>query len=397
VSGTLSSTTAVETGVIDGARPVRAGEEVDANALFEALRVPLGEALGGALEGPPVVKQFPSGHSNLTYSLEVKISGKDAPVDLVMRRPPFGNKVKTAHDMGREVRILGALSRHGYDKAPRPLVYVEDESVIGAPFYVMNRISGVVLRRKVPSGIDLGSARVAELSDSFIRGLVELHALPWRDFGLAEFGKPEGYVARQVRGWAKRYEDAKTDDIPSVEEVSAWLLANLPRAVEERERATIVHNDFKYDNLVLDPAELGIQSAGRGSPARPRILGVLDWEMATIGDPLTDLATTLAYWIEAGDPEPLKAFAFGPTYLPGSPKRHELLDRYVALSGRDASNIAFYYAFALFKNAVVAQQIYTRFKKGLTKDERFGMFIVGVQLLGAAALAAIRTGSIDPA
>ena len=366
---------------IDGAKEVRAGEELDPEKLFEALRTPLGEALGGEISTPPVVKQFPSGHSNLTYLLEVEAGG--ARIELVLRRPPFGNVVKSAHDMGREVRILSALSKHGYDKAPKPLLYVEDASVIGAPFYIMNRLSGVVLRRKPPAGMDLSPEVVSRISDAFIGGLVELHGLPWDRMDLSEFGKPEGYVERQVRGWAKRYEDAKTDDVKTMEDVSRWLLAHIPKGEDERGRATIVHNDFKYDNLVLDPAD------------PTRIIGVLDWEMATIGDPLTDLATTLAYWIEAGDPEPLKAFAFGPTHLPGSPKRSELLARYQEQSGRDASNIVFYYAFALFKNAVVAQQIYTRFKKGLTNDERFGMFIMGVRLLGDAAAHVLASGSID--
>ncbi|MFO0617468.1 MAG: phosphotransferase family protein [Polyangiaceae bacterium] len=368
--------------MIDGAKDVRAGEELDAEKIFEALRAPLGEALGAEVTAPPVIRQFPSGHSNLTYLLEVDAGG--AKHELVLRRPPFGNAVKTAHDMGREVRILSALSRHGYAKAPKPLVYVEDEGVIGAPFYVMSRVSGVVLRRKAPPGLELGPELVGRIAESFSGALVELHALRWEKMELAAFGKPEGYVERQVRGWAKRYEDAKTDDVPTMEHASKWLLENLPKPEQELARATIVHNDFKYDNLVLDAAD------------PTRIVGVLDWEMATIGDPLTDVATTLAYWVEAGDPEPLKAFAFGPTHLPGSPTRRELLDRYVLKSGRDASNIAYYYAFALFKNAVVAQQIYTRFKKGLTKDERFGMFILGVRLLGDAAAAVIATGSLDP-
>jgi aminoglycoside phosphotransferase (APT) family kinase protein len=366
--------------VIDGAKDVRSGEELDAEKIFEAIRAPLGEALGAVVDAPPTIRQFPSGHSNLTYLLEVEAGS--AKHELVLRRPPFGNVVKTAHDMGREVRVLSALSKHGYAKAPKPLVYVEDTSVIGAPFYVMNRVSGVVLRRKTPPGLDLGPALVKRISEAFCDGLVELHDLPWETMDLSGFGKPEGYVERQVRGWAKRYEDAKTDDVPTMEQASKWLLENMPKVADERARATIVHNDFKYDNLVLDPAD------------PTKIIGVLDWEMATIGDPMTDVATTLAYWVEAGDPEPLKAFAFGPTHLPGSPTRRELLDRYASKSGRDASNVAYYYAFALFKNAVVAQQIYTRFKLGLTKDERFGMFILGVRLLGDAAVGVIETGRI---
>ncbi len=367
--------------VIDGAKPARAGEEIDAEKLLAATRGELERALGFAIEPPLEVSQFPSGHSNLTYLLGVHGAGGQKE-ELVLRRPPFGNVVKTAHDMGRENRILGALTTSSYRKAPRPLVYVDDTSVLGAPFYVMTRVSGTILRRKPPEGVTLDPTTIGALSRSIVDGLVEIHAIPWTDIGLGDYGKPEGYAERQVRGWVKRYADAKTDDIPSMNSAAAWLVKNLPPAIDERRRATIIHNDFKYDNIVLDPADL------------TRIIGVLDWEMSTIGDPLSDLATALAYWVEDGDPEPLKAFAFGPTHRPGSLKRRDVAALYGERSGRDLSTLPYFYTFALFKNAVVAQQIYKRYKLGLTQDPRFAMMIMGVSLLGDAAMRCIETGAM---
>ena len=366
---------------VDATKPVRAGEELDRAKLEAAIFAPVSEALGKQLIAPLDIQQFPSGHSNLTYLLRASTADEEV-VELVARRPPFGNKVKTAHDMGREFRILSSLAGDGngnapYDKAPRPLFYTEDESIIGAPFYVMERITGVVLRRKVPAGVDLSPEALGGLATSFVDALVELHALPYREVGLGDLGKPEGYVERQVRGWAKRYEDAKTDDVPDVEAAAAWLASNLPMSPPP----TLIHNDFKYDNLVLDPSDL------------TRIIGVLDWEMSTVGDPLMDLGTALAYWVEETDPDPIRAFAFGPTHLPGSPKRAEVARLYGEKTGADLSYLFFYYVFALFKNAVVAQQIYARYHRGLTQDERFAMMIMGVRLLGDAARKAIDTRS----
>jgi len=368
---------------IDSARAVRSGEEIDAEKLLFNVREPLEQALGFEISAPLEIEQFPSGHSNLTYLVRARGKGGEAR-ELVLRRPPFGNVVKTAHDMGREVKILTALASPGarYTKGPRPLVYVDDTSVMGSPFYLMTRLSGIVLRRKAPAGVALAPETLAALSKSMVSGLIEIHSIPWEQIGLSDYGRPEGYVERQVKGWAKRYVDAQTDEVPDMDRASAWLVDHLPKALDERKAATVVHNDFKYDNIVLDPADI------------TRIVGVLDWEMTTIGDPLTDLATTLAYWVEDGDPDPLKQFAFGPTHLPGSMKRREFADAYAKESGRDISNLPYFYAFALFKNAVVAQQIYKRFKQGLTKDERFAMMIFGVRLLGEAAVRCIDTGAM---
>ncbi len=361
------------TAPIDGAKAPRKGEELDLGAL-EAYLV---RELPDQVAAPLVVEQFPSGHSNLTYLLRAaKPSGGD--VELVLRRPPFGNVVKTAHDMGREHKILSALSRV-WDKAPRPLVHCEDEAVLGAPFYVMERRRGIILRRKMPAGLTMSEAEIAKLGESFVDTLVELHDLDYQAIGLGDLGKPVGYVERQVSGWAKRYEAAKTDEIPEVERAVAWLLANLPASPAP----TLIHNDFKYDNLILDPSE------------PTRITAVLDWEMSTVGDPLMDLGTALAWWVESKDPAPLQEFAFGPTNLPGSQTRLQIAEAYAKRRpGVSLENIRFYYSFSLFKNAVVAQQIYARYKKGLTQDSRFAMMIFGVRLLSEAAVRAIETGEL---
>lgn len=341
----------------DEPRPPRAEEQLDLVKLAPYLR--------GVLDAPGAevtVLQFPGGHSNLTYLVRV------GERELVLRRPPFGSKVKTAHDMGREVHMLEKLAPV-YPRAPRPVHFCEDEGVLGAKFYLMERVRGVILRR----GATVAPAIVRRLSESLVDALVELHALDWQAIGLGGFGHPEGYVQRQVSGWSKRYVDSQTDDVPEMTAVAAWLAANQPASPP----ATVIHNDFKFDNLVLDA----------GDPTR--IAGVLDWEMATVGDPLMDLGTALCYWVEAGDPPEAQAFAFGPTTAPGSLTRREVAERYGERSGRDLSRLAFYHCFGLFKTAVVAQQIYYRWKTGLTHDERFAAFLGGVKVMARQAAALI--------
>jgi aminoglycoside phosphotransferase (APT) family kinase protein len=338
--------------VLDQASHVRPGEELAKAPLTAYLRA----TLGG--DGELQITQFPGGYSNLTYLCRY------GDRELVLRRPPFGSKVKSAHDMGREFRILRAL-HPVYPKVPRPLSFCEDEAVLGAPFYLMERVPGVILRRSPPPELGLGEAQLPALCAALCDTLVELHAIDWQAVGLAELGRPEGYVERQVSGWSKRYRDAQTDEVPVVHEVMDWLAQNLPVSPA----ATLVHNDFKFDNLILDPGDL------------TRVLAVLDWEMATIGDPLMDLGTTLCYWVEAKDPPELVAARFGPTTLPGSYTRAELCARYAARSGRDLSRVVFYYCFGLFKTAVVVQQIYYRYKQGLTRDPRFAALADSMRLL----------------
>ncbi len=351
-------------------RAVRPGEELNVQALtgFVAERV---AGLGDVTAGEIAISQFPGGHSNLTYLLQIR--GRE----YVLRRPPLGNRVKSAHDMGREVRICTSLRPH-YAQAPNVVAHCDDAGVLGAPFYLMDRVRGTILRKRLPAGVALDEAALRRLSTAVVDGLAALHAVDFVAAGLGDFGKPEGYVARQVTGWAERYEKARTDDIPEVPQIARWLLDRVPVSPAP----TVLHNDWKYDNLVLEPRDLS------------RIVGVLDWEMATVGDPLMDLGTTLSYWVDASDDDASKSFAFGPTHLPGSLRRAEVVARYAAQTGRDTSNIVFYYCFALFKTAVVAQQIYARYKQGLTRDERFAMMIVAVQMLSHRALAASRSGEL---
>jgi aminoglycoside phosphotransferase (APT) family kinase protein len=312
-------------------------------------------------------EQFPRGHSNLTYL--VHAGGRE----LVLRRPPFGSKVRSAHDMGREARILLKL-QPVFPLAPRVVAVCDDVSVLGAPFYMMERLRGVILRRPEPRGVTLTPAQAHGIGISFARTLATLHAVDFRAAGLE--GKPQGYVRRQVEGWTKRWQDARTEEVPEVEQIARWLQERTPA----ESGAAFIHNDFKYDNLVLDPANL------------TRVVGVLDWEMSTVGDPLMDLGTALGYWVEEGDPEPLKALAFGPTLLPGSLTRAQVAEEYARAAGRDLPPMLFYSCFALFKTAVVLQQIYKRYVEGLTRDERFAGLGIAVTLLARTAVEAAARG-----
>lgn len=357
---------------LDRTKPVRAGEELDAERLaaFLAPRI-------DGFTPPLTIEQFPGGHSNLTYLLR-----DAADHEYVLRRPPAGAKgIKAGHDMGREFRILAAL-RPVFPKVPQAYVNVsEEESPLGVPFYVMERVRGAILRARAPKGITFDEGTLRGLSERFVDQLVALHAVEWRGTTLETLGHPEGYVARQVKGWTERYAKARTDDIPEMERVAEWLAANIPPEAA----AMVIHNDFKYDNLVVDPAD------------PTQIRAILDWEMATLGDPVSDLGMALAYWIEAGDREELHALQIGATHLPGNLTRAELVDRYARASGRDVSHIVFFYVLGLFKVGVIAQQIYARYARGLTTDERFGALILAVYLVAQRAAEAIDRGTVAPA
>jgi aminoglycoside phosphotransferase (APT) family kinase protein len=350
----------------DQATPVRPGEELDLAKLEPFLRMHFPEE-SGAL----VVRQYPSGHSNLTYFVQLGSR------EMVLRRPPFGSKVKTAHDMGREFRVLSKLHTH-YPPAPQVLVFCDGDSILGAPFYLMEPIHGVILRRDVPAGLDFSPELARRVSESFLDNLALLHSLDYDSIGLADFGKPQGYLERQVRGWIERYHGSRTDDIPEVEIISNWIQQHMPGS----SATALIHNDYKYDNVVLDPNDL------------TRIIGVLDWEMCTIGDPLTDLGSALAYWVDANDPPEVLETRWGPTTYPGSLTRAQLVHRYAQKTGRDVSGMAFYLVFARFKIAVIVQQIYYRYHQGLTHDERFATMPQRIKLLLSAALRTAETGTI---
>jgi aminoglycoside phosphotransferase (APT) family kinase protein len=345
---------------------VRAGEELDLARLEPFL---LSHFPGSA--GPLAVEQFPSGHSNLTYL--VRLGDRE----MVLRRPPFGSKVKTAHDMSREYRVLSKL-HCAYPAAPKVLLYCDDESILGAPFYVMDRIRGIIIRRDPPAGLPFTAETARRLSESLVDSLARLHGLDYAAIGLGDLGKPRGYLERQVRGWIERYYGSQTHDLPDVGRISTWLKERMPATSD----AALIHNDYKYDNIVLDPADI------------TRIVGVLDWEMATIGDPLTDLGTALAYWVDPQDPDELQKTRWCPSTYAGSLTRAELVERYARATRRDVSNMVFYLAFARFKVAVIVQQIYYRYHQGLTKDQRFASMPEVIKALLRASLHSAESGSI---
>ena len=350
----------------DPTAAVRPGEELDVVKLEPFLHTNFpGET------GPLIVRQYPSGHSNLTYSVQFGTR------DMVLRRPPFGSKVKSAHDMGREFRVLSKLHGH-YPPAPHVLLFCDDASVLGAPFYLMEPIHGIILRRDVAPGLDFSQQTARRLSESFLDNLAILHSLDCDAIGLADLGKPQGYLERQVRGWIERYHGSRTHDIPEIAPISNWIQQHMPTS----SGAALIHNDYKYDNVVLDPNDL------------TKIIGVLDWEMCTIGDPLTDLGSALAYWIEANDPPEMLETRWGPTTYPGSLTRAQLVHRYALKTGRDVSNLPFYLTFARFKIAVIVQQIYYRYHQGLTHDERFASMPQLIRLLLRASLRTAETGAI---
>ena len=350
----------------DQTSTVRPGEELDLAKLEPFLRGQF-----PAESGPLSVRQFPSGHSNLTYSVHL------GERKFVLRRPPFGSKVKTAHDMGREYRVLSKLHA-AYPPAPKVLVYCDDDSILGAPFYLMEPVRGIILRRELPLGMTLSPETTKRLSESFVDNLARLHNLDYAAIGLADLGKPVGYLERQVRGWTERYYGSKTHDYPQVEKITAWMAEHLPSTGG----AALIHNDYKYDNVVFDPNDI------------TRIIGVLDWEMCTIGDPLSDLGSALAYWVDEMDPDELQKIRWGPTNVPGSLTRRQLLERYSRATSREISNMPFYLTFARFKIAVIIQQIYFRYHQGLTKDQRFAAMPAIVALLLRASLQCAQTGAI---
>ena len=343
---------------------IRTGEEINTANLNDYLQKNLPHI--GKIIGQ---KQFPGGYSNLTYLLSTETS------EYIIRRPPFGAAIKSAHDMGREFKLLTLLRDH-YSRIPKPVILCEDEGVIGAPFYIMSRVKGVILRPPSVKEIRFGSQEMRKISESLVDNLAAIHSLDIHKTGLAQLGKPDGYIQRQVEGWTKRYVAAQTDSISDMESLSTWLAQNQPADGSP----TLLHNDYKYDNLVLNEGNLS------------DIIGVLDWEMATVGDPWMDVGASLAYWAQEGEGELAKVFNI--SWLPGNLSRKEVVERYTEKSGRSIKNPVFYYVFGLYKNAVIAQQIYARWKQGHSKDSRFGSLIHVIRDLGTRGSKAIDTDSI---
>ena len=342
---------------------VRPGEELDHESLTRYLRERLGN-LGESIE----VDQFPGGHSNLTYRLWS--GGRE----YVLRRPPLGPVPPKAHDMPREFRVLSRVAPH-FPPAPPVYLLCEDPSIIGAPFFLMERRRGLIVRREVPAELAARHRYAQLVSEGFIDCLADLHAIDIRRHGLDSLGRPDGFLQRQVQGWAGRWERARTHDLPAMSRLAEWLQQHLPTS----QPATIVHNDYKIDNLMLDLDDPG------------RVNAVLDWEMATVGDPLVDLGIVLCYWPQADDPD-MRREAISPvTANPGWFSRRQLLERYGAATGRDLSGISYYEVFGLYKLAVILQQIYYRYHIGQTSDRRFADFDQRVRGLAEAAVVVMET------
>ena len=346
---------------------VREGEGFDPEAVEGVLR----EKIDGLPEGKLEVEQFPSGASNLTYLLRI------GDWEGVLRRPPLGPIPPKAHDMGRESGILSKLNA-AYPLAPKPYFFTDDEGIIGAPFYVMERRTGVVLDDSFPEGVEPDEGLCRGISRTVVDTLVELHAVDPDGAGLGDLGRPEGFLGRQTEGWIGRYDKAKTDEIDEVGPLTDWLAANVP----ESPSPTVIHNDYKLNNLVLNPDDL------------TDVRAVLDWEMTTVGDPLFDLAVSLSYWTEPGDPDDLKAVMPTVTSTPGFMTRRELIDLYAERSGRDLSEMHWYVVFGYFKLAGILQQIFARWKNGQTQDERFATFGDRVRTLILHAETLSHTGDV---
>ena len=353
--------------VTDKAGTIRPGEEIDPGAVKAFLQ----ENIKG-LTGDIVITQFPSGFSNLTYLID------NGGRKMVLRRPPIGAMVKAGHDMGREYRILRAI-HPVFSYCPKPLAFTEDTTIIGSPFFVMEELSGIILRKDLPKGLFFSMEQAENLCRTLTDLLARIHTIDVKKAGLDFIGKREGYVQRQVDGWTSRYQKARTEDAPDFEPIMAWLKDKMP---EDTDRPAIVHNDYKLDNVVLDPD-------------RPeKIIGVLDWEMATYGDPLMDLGNSLAYWVEKNDPEDMQVMRTMPTNMAGAMTRQEILDYYEKRTGRSTRQFDFYYCFGLFRLAVIAQQIYYRYFHKINNNSRFALLIFAVIGLEKTALKVIESSDL---
>lgn len=345
---------------VPGAREVREEDAFDVARVAGWIREHATDPDG--LDGEPEVRQFTGGASNLTFLLRYP-SGRD----LIVRRAPRGTKARGAHDMRREHDIQAALAPV-FDYVAPMVAFCDDPEVLGADFYAMERVAGVIPRSEWPADVPLAPEQARGLCLHAVDVLAELHAIDPEAAGLTHLGKGRGYVRRQVEGWSARYRAARTDDVPDLEDVMAWLDAHQPDDVA----TCVIHNDFKLDNLVLADDDV------------TRVVGVLDWEMATLGDPLMDLAGSMAYWVQADDPEDFQMVRRVPTHMPGMLTRAEIVAAYAERTGRSVTpeQWRFYEAFGLFRLAVIAQQIYYRWYHGQTTNEMYALFGPAVQVVG---------------
>jgi aminoglycoside phosphotransferase (APT) family kinase protein len=331
---------------LDQGSAVRDGEALDHAAVTQWL-----QQQGIALSGPPMVSQFTGGASNWTYRLQY------AERDLILRRPPAGTKAKGAHDMGREYRVQSAL-KQAFPTVPTMVGWCQDTSVIGCEFYVMERIAGIIPRRRMPKGMTLSAVQNQQLCQNMLDQLLALHQVDIHATGLDALGKGDGYVERQISGWSKRFEQAWTDNVTRGQTVMQWLARHQPTDVAN----CLIHNDWRLDNLILDPHD------------PTHVIGVLDWEMATLGDPLMELGNLLAYWIEADDNPLFKLVQRQPSDLDGMMSRAEIVEYYLSRSHYQISDFSFYEVYGLFRLAVIVQQIYYRYHHGQTQNPQFKDF-----------------------
>ncbi|MGH3432092.1 MAG: phosphotransferase family protein [Thermocrispum sp.] len=324
--------------LVDTPGEVRAEDAFDTAAAHEWLAARL-----DGLSGVPSVRQFPGGASNLTFQLGYPDR------ELILRRPPRGHKAASAHDMSREYRVQRGL-RPVYPYVPEMLAFCDDPGVIGAEFYVMQRLDGIILRRDLPEGLELSVEQTRALCLDAVDRLIELHQVDVDAAGLAGLGKGAGYVRRQIDGWCDRYVRARTDNVPECTEIMRWLRNNQPDDVA----TCLIHNDYRFDNLVLNESL--------------EVIGILDWELATLGDPLMELGATMSYWVQADDEEFLQLVRRQPTHLPGMMTRAEVVDYYAERTGRSIENWTFYQVYGMFRVAVIMQQLYRRYVEGGTHN-----------------------------
>jgi len=347
---------------------VRKGEELDEIKLKTYL---FENGLIDSSRSEIKVSQFANGYSNLTYQIDVENQA------YVLRRPPVG-AIKRGHDMGREFKVLSKL-KSGFNQCPQAFAYSEEGIVMDCPFYIMEKVEGIILTIKEAKHRNIAPAHYATIASTWLNTFVKLHDLDYKSVGLQDLGKPEGYVNRQVDNWSKQYVKAATSDVPEALKVMEWMARNQPQKYDH----TLIHNDFKYDNVVFS------------DDTWKEISAVLDWEMCTLGDPLMDLGTSLAYWTMATDGDIVKNGLPSPTVFDGNPSRMEIVQNYSLRSGREISNLVFYYVFGLFKLAVIAQQIFYRYHKGLTTNAKFANLDKSSQFLCIYALQAIQKNKIE--
>ncbi|MEM9546711.1 MAG: phosphotransferase family protein [Bacteroidota bacterium] len=347
---------------------VRKGEELDETKLNVFL---YHKELIQSVESPIEISQFSNGYSNLTYQLDIEDRS------FVLRRPPKG-AIKRGHDMGREYKVLSKL-KTGFDQCPEVFAFSEGGDVMDCPFYIMEKVEGIILTAGEAKKRNVPAEDYAIISNTWLNAFVHFHELDYHSLGLEDLGRPDGYVHRQVSNWSKQYLKAATSEVKEAHAVMQWMEQNQPSKYDH----TLIHNDFKYDNVVFSDSSWKTISA------------VLDWEMCTLGDPLMDLGTSLGYWTMASDGDMIKGGLPSPTMFEGNPGRLEIVNAYATKSGREISNLIFYYAFGLFKIAVIAQQIFYRYHKGLTTNEKFAHLDKSSQFLCMCALQAIQKNKIE--